>query len=276
MYANPVFGNTTSIDFAESDPNIVIRVGTNDRPNNEHGPRGAYSTDGGQTWTPFASEPADGNGSGSIAVSADGKTLVWSPQGTRERPSTVSFSDNNGESWRAAIGVQGSARVAADRVNPQKFYAVNRQGLHVSTDGGQNFVLMQSAMNGSPNSSRVRPVFGVEGDVWLILDGQLRRSTDSGASMTPVVTVESALAVGFGRAAVEGDYPAVYLVGRVGGAEGIFRSDDEGESFVRISDDEHQFGYIGHITGDQRQYGRVYLGTGGRGIIYGDPATPAD
>jgi hypothetical protein len=271
MYVNPVFGNTTSIDFAESDPRLVVRVGTN-----SNGRRGAYSTNGGETWTPFASEPADGNGSGSIAVSADGKTLLWSAQGTRERPSTVAYSNNNGESWSAAATIQGSARVAADRVNAQKFYAVNRQGLHVSTDGGKSFALTQSAMNGGANSSRVRPVFGIEGDVWLILDGQLRRSTDSGASMTPVANVESALAIGFGRPAVEGDYPAVYLVGRVDGAEGIFRSDDEGESFVRISDEEHQFGYIGHITGDQRQYGRVYLGTDGRGIIYGDPATPAD
>jgi hypothetical protein len=41
---------------------------------------------------------------------------------------------------------------------------------------------------------------------------------------------------------------------------------------VRINDDQHQFGLIGQITGDPKLYGRVYVGTLGRGILYGDPA----
>jgi hypothetical protein len=40
-----------------------------------------------------------------------------------------------------------------------------------------------------------------------------------------------------------------------------------------LADDQHQFGSaICHVTGDPRIYGRVYFATGGRGIIYGDPA----
>ena len=33
----------------------------------------------------------------------------------------------------------------------------------------------------------------------------------------------------------------------------------------------HSSEYINALAGDRRQYGRVYLGTGGRGILYGDP-----
>jgi CRP-like cAMP-binding protein len=51
----------------------------------------------------------------------------------------------------------------------------------------------------------------------------------------------------------------------------LFRSDDVGESWVAISDADHMFGQINVLSGDPRVYGRVYLGTGGRGIIYGDP-----
>src|SRR5690242_21794513 len=63
----------------------------------------------------------------------------------------------------------------------------------------------------------------------------------------------------------------MYLVGTVGGVAGVFRSDDGSNSWVRINDDQHQFGNIGGaITGDPRIYGRVYLGTNGRGIFYAD------
>jgi xyloglucan-specific exo-beta-1,4-glucanase len=40
---------------------------------------------------------------------------------------------------------------------------------------------------------------------------------------------------------------------------------------VRINDDKHQYGNAGDaITGDPRVYGRVYLGTNGRGVVVGD------
>ena len=51
---------------------------------------------------------------------------------------------------------------------------------------------------------------------------------------------------------------------------GIFRSDNEGQDWVRIDDDRHRFG-VNVIAGDSRTPGRVYLGTSGRGIVYADP-----
>ena len=72
--------------------------------------------------------------------------------------------------------------------------------------------------------------------------------------------------------AVSSACPAVYAVGTVGGVYGTFRSDDVGASWTRINDDAHQYGLLGAITGDPRIYGRVYVGTEGRGIVYGDVA----
>jgi hypothetical protein len=257
MFSNPRFGNTTSIDFAELSPSIVARVGTNDG-----GRRGAYSVDGGDSWEPFASEPA-GNGSGTIAVSADGTTLLWSPQG-----GAPAYSTDTGRSWLPSSGFMGNARVAADRKNPNKFYAVDRTGSYVSVDGGRSFAF--SAME-LPRGARLRPVFGIEGDVWLVTSQGLHHSTDSAATFTRLANVQSALALGFGRPLESGGYPALYLSGTVANSSGIFRSDDAGATWNEISDEQNQFGWVGYITGDQRQAGRVYLGTGGRGILYGDP-----
>jgi hypothetical protein len=57
-------------------------------------PRGAVSTDGGTTWTQFGSEPAHSNGSGSLAVSADGSVMLWAPQDARG-----SISGDRGSTW---------------------------------------------------------------------------------------------------------------------------------------------------------------------------------
>jgi hypothetical protein len=79
-------------------------------------------------------------------------------------------------------------------------------------------------------------------------------------------------AFGFGKAAPGKAHPALYLVGTIGGQAGIFRSDDEAMTWVRINDDAHQWGLVLQVAGDPRIYGRVYVGTHGRGIFYGDPA----
>jgi hypothetical protein len=271
MFANPIFGNTNSLDFAESAPSIVARVGTASSTGSANG---AYSLDGGTTWMPFAMAPSGSTGSGSIAVSADGMTFVWAP-----KKGTPSYSINLGSTWTASVGLTAGMLVAADRVNASKFYASGRGMMLVSIDGGATFNPVTT-----PSSGRPRPVFGVEGDLWvatsLTSSGALLHSQDSGGSYTAVPGVNGATAVGFGAPVMPGQtYPSVYLAGSVllpGAATsvwGLYRSDDGGTTWQHLDDPQHQFGYINVLAGDPRQPGRVYLGTSGRGIVYGDPQT---
>ncbi len=268
---SPHYGTNTSIDCAANAPASVVRTYNS-------GTRGARSTDGGVTWTAFAACPSSSASGGTIAISADGTTLVWSQQNTVAYRST-----NNGASWTACAGAPASASYTfapvADRVNASKFYIYNQSSgvVYRSTDAGATF----SAGATVPTwGGRLRTTPGQEGHLWLpCWTNGLRRSTDSGVSFSTVSTVQEANAIGFGMAATGQTYPAIFLWGKVSGTTGLYRSDDSGVTWIRINDDRHQFGYINWIDGDPRLFGRVYLGSSGRGVIYGDaftlPALPS-
>ena len=276
MFHNPIFGSGSSIDCAWGKPEIVARVGQGSQGRN-----GAFSLDGGAQWAPFASMPP-GKGSGIVAVSADGVTFVWAP-----KDGATAFSRDHGATWVREDGLPNPAKtpdwapsnikVAADRVNPNKFYAYNvatGRG-YASTDGGGHFVVAPGALPTLPEynlgAGSVHAVPGLEGNVWLTTGKELYHSTDSGKTYRSVAAISDSVALGFGKAPTGKTYPAIYVVGKVNAVAGFFRSDDAGATWVRINDSKHQFGFVGAISGDPRTYGRVYVGTGGRGIVYGDP-----
>lgn len=263
MFTMPNTGNTTSIDFAELNPSIVVRVGNDIAI--------GVSTSGGSSWWQ-AQVPSGATSSGTVAVAADGSAIVWSPS----EGAGVHYSTTYGSNWTASTGVPAGAIVESDRVNPAKFYALSEGTLYVSTNGGASFT---AAANTLPvNARKFKAVPGYEGDIWVTggtetTDYGVWRSTDSGANFTKFANVEEADNVGFGKAAPGQTYPAVYLIAQVDGVRGVYRSNDTGASWIRINDDAHQYGNFGEaLTGDPRIYGRIYLGTNGRGVIYGDSA----
>jgi hypothetical protein len=287
MYSSPIFGSCSSLDVAGKNSDIVARAGS--ASNNNPGKIGAYSRDNGRTWSPFATVPSGavttGSG-GKLAVSADGSTVLWGVSciiAPATTASTVfSVSSDFGATWTTVTGLPGNASIAADRWNPSKFYgysSTNNVGtVYVSADAGKNFAVVQNSI-AFPGRGTLRVSFGNEGDVWLVPNNGsgLYHSTESGANFAAVSNVQSAYALGFGKAAPGNTLSSVYLLGAVGGVTGIFRSDDQGANWVLLTDEQHQFGVAGYIAGDENVYGRVYVGSNGRGVIYGDPQpTPAD
>jgi photosystem II stability/assembly factor-like uncharacterized protein len=166
-----------------------------------------------------------------------------------------------------------NARPISDRVNPARFYALDWASgkLYVSADGGASFTSHDAVEKGL-GDHRLRALPGREGDLWLAHNGGLYHSTDGGGTFTRLDAPDRFITIGFGKAPAGKDYPALYTAGVVNGVEGIFRSDDMGLSWVRISDVQHQYGAVNPVIGDPRTYGRVYIGTNGRGVLYGDPA----
>ncbi|WP_017237149.1 cellulose binding domain-containing protein [Streptomyces sp. SS] len=262
MFTGPDFTSTTSVDFAETKPDTVVRAGHLDG-----GPRVAFSTDNGANWR-AGQEPSGVTGGGTVAASADGTRFVWSPDGTGVHTGT-------GGAWTASTGIPAGATVESDRVDPLTFYGFKAGTFYVSTDGGASFTAKATGLP-AEGPARFKAVPGRKGDIWLAGGSTastygLWHSTDGGAAFTRVAGVDQADTVGFGKAAPGASYPALYTSARIAGVRGIFRSTDAGASWVRVNDDAHQWGWTGGaITGDPRVYGRVYVSTNGRGIVYGD------
>ena len=284
--APPRFGNTTGVSSAVLHPGTVVRVGVSA----EHKPGDtiSYSLDSGHTWKPTTAHPTPASRAGSIAVSADGSTWVWTPD--RESPSVT---HDLGATWKPAQGLNAGTRVIADPQDPRIFYAISIQDrtLFRSTDAAATFSAQHFTLQNAPPAStasrgdprggqdRLYAAPGHTGDLWLdAFDGlyrivPIKAGTDNKSiSFARLPGVSEIHAFGFGRAAPRRTYPALYLAGTIRGQPGIFRSIDEARSWVRINDDQHQWGLILQIAGDPRIYGRVYIGTHGRGVLYGEPS----
>lgn len=255
---SPRIGSTSGLGYAVSNKNKVARVGS----------AMYYSTDMGATWTKTG---ALNGSSGQVALSADGNTFLHSPNGS----ATTYRSTNNGSSWASVNGLSiTSARPVADGLTNGKFYAYDpgNGNLLVSTNGGANFAATGSAP-GTGGSKVITIVPGRDGDVWVALyGGGLTHTENAGGSWLNTASVTYCGAVGIGKAASGSAYETIYIYGTVGGVLGIHRSTDKGASWVRVNDEDHEYGGPANgqfIVGDMNTYGRVYMSTAGRGIVYG-------
>jgi photosystem II stability/assembly factor-like uncharacterized protein len=258
---NPQIGTTSGI-AASGETGFLVRSGSGLY----------YSGDSGGSWLEFASKPS-GN-QGRVAVSADGESVLWWPNGSGSIYRTADL----GANWTTCAGAPVPANnypvPAADPVDPDSFYLyIKTTGAVLrSTDKGATFGVTTTISSWGADTIRCAP--GRSGDIWIAGYWGLLRSVDAGASFSPVPGPSSCIAVGFGRAARGASFPAVYIWGTVGGVEGLFRSIDEGTTWDRINDDAHEFGGPGNgqfVMGDMNIFGRVYMATVGRGVIYGDP-----
>lgn len=287
LFTNPLFDNTHTLDFAGRSPNIVMRGG---RSRHSSLAIAAWSQDFGRNWTPLQLPP-DTRGAtpaaltgyyrdeadAVVTVSADGATFIAMtqvPMLTRDR----------GQHWTAVRGLPDFARVVADRLDPQRFYALDfeRSRVAVSENGGQSFAFVPSrglpehACAVQPRAYDPWPLLAAPdraADLWLVCRGRLYHSVDGGRNFLERRSDVAVTALAFGKPRTDGDYPTLFAIGRRGDLEAIWRSDDAGASWLRINDAAHEYGRrFRVITADQRVFGRVYVGTDGRGVIYGEPS----
>jgi photosystem II stability/assembly factor-like uncharacterized protein len=287
IHLNPHLNNTNNLDYAGLNPNVVVRSGSLHVPD----PAGAYlvwSEDGGHSWSPLLAPPMKiGDqmtarfdfGDAPIDVGADGKTFVI---GT---PVDIATEDR-GKTWFVPDGLPAGVRVIADKADPKLWYAVDytARRVLVSRDGAHSFLsapakglpadLSSAAPHGRESPLALVATPGRAGELWFLVAGRLYRSSDGAQSFAAASGSDIKIQLfGLGKAAPGASAPALYAVGQKGALKAIWRSIDGGSTWSRINDDQHQWGLrFRMLSGDPRIFGRVYVATDGRGIIYGDPA----
>lgn len=283
-------------DYAIDDPEYIAAL-----INWSGRERSGYSTDGGQTWQPFATLPDDYKLGGCMAVSTAGN-IVWIP----ENNGVPYYTKDNGATWTQCDfpGAPTSGEtgwgflfwldrniIAADWVTPGRFYAFNYiTGLYSSSDSGDTWTLIKpgSMQMGDGWNAKLRTVPGQEGHLFFTVGHQggglgdtnpadyanLMWSTDGGFNWTTLSNVKEVYDIGFGQPAVAGGYPAVFISGWVDDVWGVWRSTDSCVTWEKIGDFPlGSLDMVKVVAGDPNIYGRVYVGFSGSGYAYGDPAS---
>jgi hypothetical protein len=271
---------TTGLTAFPGDRDIVFRVGSNrGSPYDGLG----RSTDGGATWDlVYDWEDIPGTGQGKplrVAVSpTDADNLVvarWN--------APTQFTTDGGSTWTDSLGA-GTTPAAefywgtplvADGARAGTFYWYDdvAQTVARSTDGGRTFDIVEDGLINEPfegdRNGYLAATPGVEGDLYLALeDNGLRHSTDGGETWETVASVTSARTVSVGAAPGPDLPPAVYVYGDLDGQRGIWMSLDSGATWTNIQQPDLQIGSVPNtITASETEFGRVFIGTSGRGIF---------
>jgi len=242
------------------------------------------TTDAGRTWTPIFDDQPTGS-IGTIAVAPSDPKIVYVGSGEAlHRPDLatgdgVYKSTDAGRTW-TRLGLNDSHQIPALAVDPKNAdrifvaalghpYGPNEErGIFRSTDGGKSFqkVLYKDENTGGNDvdidPSNPQVVYATmweerqgpwENSVWAGTDGGIFKSVDGGTTWKPLTNglppvIQANLAISpanpkriYGLIAA-GTAPGST---ETRGASGIYRSDDAGESWIRVSNDARPAGRIG-------------------------------
>ena len=236
---------------------------------------------------------------GWVAMSPDGINIVWSvADGIRLPVELVIISNDGGKNFQKA-GVfdlkgnpvkKGYLKVFSDRTGNDLFYGFGGASeIYVSRDGGKNFYQKQPEETfpicdfgyiDTANKTEVRGEGGKRGVFYMALGdaGLYKFCYDTGTDKIHVKRLTDAkdacYCMGLGVIGEGREYlteeKAIYFCGRLDGEYGFYRTLDEGKSYERLNRDDQMYGEINSIDGDKRKFGRFFLATGSRGVLYGE------
>ena len=237
---------------------------------------------------------------GWVAMSPNCENIVWTV-GDRFRVTADAavVSNDGGQNFKKCVIFDKTGRVVeddrgfkvfSDRVKNRVFYAFGEASqVYVSRDGGNTFcekVLpegfpeVEFHKTDGANKTEVRGDAGRSGIFYMALQEHglwkliYNAETDELKAKRLTKDKESVYAAGLGIRTPEGSYlgedKTIYIAGTIGGEYGFYRSLDDAKSWERINTKKQMFGHIISMDGDSRTFGRFFLATGTRGLVYGE------
>lgn len=235
--------------------------------------------------------------SGWVALSADESHLVWAI-GIPLNGDLVLSSHDGGLTYKKVefIDQLGQVidfnsmpvKVFSDRLNASRFYgfADMPRGpvFFVSHDFGNSFVEIKGPdqfpncllagidsqqdieIRGIPFEAGRFYIALLEQGLWLVEYDEIHHRF-TGKKVSKAGDRIKGIGIGINK---HMDMKRLYTSGTINGIYGFYCSDDGGYNWIRINDDQHQYGDIRSIDGDKKVPGRFYIATGTRGLIYGD------
>jgi len=257
---NPKFTSTGGVDFAGNAPAKVVRVG-----NDVGAKMVALSQDGGSTWALHAGADTENNG-GSVSLSADGDIVLWST-------ASGGVVRSQAEGAFSTVPSLGSgAVIAADRRNNTYFYAGLSGSLLVSADGGKTFA-KAGALTGVTSIRDIAAHPTVGGRLYVSTNAGIFYSEDFGKSLTALAgNLKDTYQIALGRGS--GSTWNLYAFGTGANGARLYGSANGGSTWTDIQGDTQGFGTISgaRLAGSGNVSNKVYVGTNGRGVLYGNGA----
>jgi len=239
--------------------------------------------------------------SGWVAMSPDTRNLVWSIADMIELPiASVIYSKDQGQSFaktlvydtNGQIVTEGRLKVFSDRMNSEIFYGFGENSkMYISRDGGATFYQktisaafpkVEFGIIDTKNKTEIRGEAGKSGVFYMaVSEGGLWKyiydmEKDEIRLQKLSQGKDPVYRVGLGLLSKNSNYmkdnKALYFCGAIDGEYGFYRSFDEMNTVERINTDRQMFGEINSIDGDCRTFGRFFIATGSRGVLYGMPA----
>jgi hypothetical protein len=308
FYTNPGSASTSGLDYAGRNPKLVVRI-ARDLIGYSSDNGLSWSPCPGNPTGSFGKIAVSSLGNHLVySQAADGNFVYYSDDnGTTWNASNYRFTNNFGVSWTQE-SMPAAARVISDRVNDNLFFALYNNEVFVSVDGGHLFVQKSNLVSGAyktVSTGLPRAVFGVEGEFWAMDANNVNGVGTPGGSLTRFIWKNNQLtfekkastvwsygwpkfnvgpigvkSIGFGKAAPGANYPTLYLLGNVFNERysnrgwGVYRSTDIGVTWTKINNQDQYYVNPQFCAGDESIYGRVYIATNGRGLLFGDSNVP--
>ncbi len=267
------YGMTVDMDWCEASPKYFVRVGKREGKayvtlSEDYGRLGVLAKGWDTDMQVFACAAAADVGENGkpvilVAVAGEGagvyRSADWGVSWTKVDGVEVSYTDQTTLCSRNYV-------LFSDSVDKNTFYFCDGTEFYTSTDGGLTWEKKHSFESSWKVNNYVYP--NSEGSGWHISNGDVFVSEDRGTTWEKRDICDNAVYLSFGKG--KSDMPALYLYGTVDGKTGIYLSDNLGEDWQRIDDDSNNYALVEltQITGDAREYGTVYVSTGGYGVLW--------